>query len=277
MANINITSPGDTDIISQYPADERASRAAILDLLSGTAVWGGTSGGSATNQTLTVSNSGLALTSGLSIVFIAGFTRVGSVNFQVNALANLGARDPDGNTFTKTTTVAGRVHQIVYAGGVWRLMNPAGWMSQQEYDIRHPVGDTVLRRVTTAPEVPDGVTATWTRTTTESFLRVESGTPTTAGSASFNTGSTTLSESQIPSHTHQLVGAGEFDAGALGSSDAIAEQASLGGFDSYTLKGDSSTPTLGRSSATGGGGGHTHTVASANILARTYAVWERTA
>lgn len=98
----------------------------------------------------------------------------------------------------------------------------------------------------------------WTKSTTHDnkALRVVSGTAGSGGTVSFTTaftsrtvagtvGNTTLSTSQIPSHTHTIVG---LSSGA--------------GFGYSTTSGNNGTANTG---ATGGGGTHTHSFTGTNI------------
>lgn len=115
MADINVSSPSDTGVVANYPADERASRAAILALLSGTAFWGGTSGGSANAQTVSVSNTGLTLTAGLLVVFLAGNGSTSSTpTLQVNSLT---AKTVQG------AIVADLYHLVAYDGTDFHIVS----------------------------------------------------------------------------------------------------------------------------------------------------------
>jgi len=65
----------------------------------------------------------------------------------------------------------------------------------------------------------------------------------------------TLTEAQMPAHRH-LVANSTFNGSTLTGSNSINFTKSDGGDGNYNLVGTSSEPTLGRTSATGGGGAH---------------------
>lgn len=70
-------------------------------------------------------------------------------------------------------------------------------------------------------------------------------------------GSTTLTVDQIPSHRH-FVATNTVDGGAPSSTNSLVRQRTTAGDSDYYLEGTSGEPSLLRSSATGGGGSHTH-------------------
>lgn len=94
----------------------------------------------------------------------------------------------------------------------------------------------------------------WTKSTTHDnkALRIVSGTASSGGSVAFTTafasglsaGATTLTESQIPSHTHSAVQRGGSGTGLVGGCSV------------------SVSASLTTSGSTGGGGSHTHTLPS---------------
>lgn len=260
MADIDISNPADNAIVSTFPSNERASRAALLALTAGGLRWGGTSGGSADAQTVTVSNTGLTLTNGLLVAFIAGFTTTDAATLTVNSLTATTMALPNGTAFSTSTpgaVTAGELYFAVYDGTYFRVLNASGYQDQTSYDLERPVGFTILMRETTDPNTtkPFGVTATWTRTTSESYLRIEGTTPTTGGS---------LTSSTHSGHTH---GAGSYVASATGSSELESILDNFGSFARNSHIHD----IAGTSSS---GGSHSHTI---EPTFRSYAVWERTA
>ena len=112
-----------------------------------------------------------------------------------------------------------------------------------------PSGTLMLFQQTTAPIY-------WTKQVThnDKALRVVSGAASSGGSTSFSntlnttltSGNTTLSVSQIPSHTHTYVGPSQTKQTGLESNDAMA-----------------AGTTLNTGVGTGGGGSHNHTLALA--------------
>lgn len=151
-----------------------------------------------------------------------------------------------------TTTVSVSGAAAPTAGQVLKATGPtaAAWQTHSEF----ATGTAMLFAQTAAP-------TGWTKSTTHDnkALRVVSGTAGSGGSTAFTTvfasrtpagsvtvGGTTLTESQIPAHTHTTsaynsYGTGSYD--SAGGSSAI----------NY-VSGSSIT-----SSSTGGGGSHTHT------------------
>lgn len=110
-------------------------------------------------------------------------------------------------------------------------------------------GDWIISSVTTARTGWTEVTATYNN----KFIRISSGTALdTGGTDTHNhggaTASHTLSSAEIPAHTHSV--------------DIIAGGKGYGGASRPDGYNDSASTT----GSTGGGGGHTHTVASANNI-----------
>jgi hypothetical protein len=105
----------------------------------------------------------------------------------------------------------------------------------------------------------------WTKVTTynDAALRVVSGTPGSGGSNGFSTvmaqtvvGSTTLTASQIPSHTHQFTAGFNLGDGTSGfSASAISGNTSSGGISS-----NQAIPTQTTDGGTGGNGSHNHPI-----------------
>jgi hypothetical protein len=185
MADLDVLDPGDNDIVSQYPADARALRATILDLTSGTMFGGGTTGGSANAQTLTISNTGLTLTTGLRGSFIAGFSvSTAAPTLQINSLTAKTMKTSSGTPIFATATpgvIAGSAYDFLYDGTDILILNPSNYMHQSTYDTLYPVGQLYININVTPPVVPLGVTASWTRLTTDQFFKIASGSPTAGG------------------------------------------------------------------------------------------------
>ena len=253
IADIDVTEPEDTDLVSQFPSNERSSRAAVLDAVNGAAVWGGTSGGSANAQTCTVSLTSWDLTNKPELEFIAGFSNTTTTpTMTVNGGDTDTITNQDGDALAAGDILAGRMHRMRFDGTNWRLGNPAlGNISQAQYDQINPVGMCVLKRNETAPVVPSGITATWTRFTGQHYLRTEpAGSGGTAG-GSLNTGAG-------GDHDH---------GGATGNYAGSTANYSDGG-QSGALTGGNHTHTISSSST------HTHTI---EPTYRSFAMWERTA
>lgn len=114
MANIDVTNPADVSVIANFPVNERASRRAILDAVTGDAHWGGTSGGTANAQTVTVDLDDLALNVGLRVVFIAGFSTTSTTpTLNVNGLGAVNIVDRSGDALAADVITAASVIEVV--------------------------------------------------------------------------------------------------------------------------------------------------------------------
>lgn len=179
MADINVSSPGDTDVVSNFPADERASRAALLALLNGAATWGGTSGGTAQAQTVTISNTGVTLTAGMTIDFIAGNANTDAApTLTVNSLTAKTIVTGANGALVAGDIASGQLHTVRYDGTSFRLINPAvtGVITQAAYDKLFPLGYIQIRWDDQTPVVPSGITATWLLISdTDRYIRFNAG------------------------------------------------------------------------------------------------------
>lgn len=118
----------------------------------------------------------------------------------------------------------------------------------------------------------------WVKETNAAYhdaaLRFTTGaTATTGGAQSFGTafasktptgtvGATTLAESQIPAHSHNVIADTDstFSAGGIGAGSYVAKMVTPSGAEyRYVIQASATPPTLGIASYTGGGGSHTHT------------------
>lgn len=112
----------------------------------------------------------------------------------------------------------------------------------------------------------------WTKDTThnDKALRVVSGTASSGGAGAVSTkwtsgisiggtgGSTTLTESQIPSHYHFMFDNAE-GSGSLGAGDNVAFQRDVGdSAQNYTMTAAPADAVIGRTATAGSGQGHTH-------------------
>lgn len=206
-----------------------------------------------------------ALVSGANIKTVNGTSLLGSGNVATGDVTLAGAETLTNKTLSgatndvearsiksATTTVSVSGAAAPTAGQVLKATGPtaAAWQTHSEF----ATGTAMLFAQTAAP-------TGWTKSTTHDnkALRVVSGTAGSGGSTAFTTvfasrtpagsvtvGGTTLTESQMPAHTHTTSaynshGTGSFD--SAGGSSAV----------NY-VSGASIT-----SSSTGGGGSHTHT------------------
>lgn len=128
-----------------------------------------------------------------------------------------------------------------------------------------PAGTRMLFQQTAAP-------TGWTKDTghNDKALRIVSGTAGTGGAVAFSVafaaqtpagtvGNTTLTENQIPAHTHFLAASSSDSGGILTASNQIEMDYSVGSSPDYLLKGVATAATIGKSGSTGGGAAHNHT------------------
>jgi len=142
-----------------------------------------------------------------------------------------------------------------------------------------PSGTKMLFAQTSAP-------TGWTKLTSndDAALRVVSGTASSGGTVGFTTafaaktvsgttGSTSLSESQIPAHYHLAATNIKVSSGNVapfGSSTYLARETDIGGDTEYNLQATSSAPDSLRTSSVGSGSGHDHTFSGSLNLAVKY-------
>lgn len=104
----------------------------VADLIDGVyASWGGTSGGSANAQTITVAPSITAHTTGQVVGFIAGFSNTTTTpTINVNSIAATTVKFLSGKALVPGAIQSGRLHRILWDGTNWILLNPyTGWQS----------------------------------------------------------------------------------------------------------------------------------------------------
>jgi hypothetical protein len=180
----------------------------------------------------------LALTSGLRVSFIAGYANTSDTLLTVNALAAKAIVDRTGVALFNGAIQAGRIHEVVYNGTYFMLLDAAYGVAQTLYDLLTPIGTIRFCNNDTAPVVPPGLTATWTEITSSAtfgqVFSIKTGktTGTSEGSAT----------AALPNHIHSpgnmsvtvTAGATDVAAGSLGS------RASPGIYD---VNGNTGNPT----------------------------------
>jgi hypothetical protein len=260
MANVNVSSPADADIVSQYPANERASREAIRDLTNGVAWWGGTSGGTANAHTVTISNTGISYFSGLRVAFIVGTTNTSdtAVTLNVNGLGAEQVKLRTGGTIRPGSLTSGMLVEVMYVGSSFRILaGDDDVVSQSSYDrnAHTCVGSVILRRVANDPnsDLPNGITATWEELAGGYYLRNTTGSPTT------NTGDNTETGSG-GNHNHT----GSLTSGAPSATTLVES----GGPTTVASNSHTHTVTIGNS------GTHTHDI---DLSYHSFRLWVRTA
>lgn len=141
------------------------------------------------------------------------------------SVTSTGITFPDATTQTTAATSAFAAGTVVL---FFQASAPTGWTKAATYD------DYDLRLTTGTGGTVGGTTAYST------VFANQTPTITTSG---LSAGATTLTTTQMPSHTHTFAG---FSADSFGSS--------------YPILSDSNNRTSTPSNSTGGGGSHTHTV-----------------
>jgi len=119
--NLNI---GNFKLTSLGSATARTDAITAAQVQDSTVMWGGTSGGSANTQTLTLTPALTAYAAGQTFRFVAGFTNTGATTLNVNSLGAKNIYDPT----TKTTLIAGEImtgaiYSVTYDGTQFLLTN----------------------------------------------------------------------------------------------------------------------------------------------------------
>lgn len=86
--------------------------------------WGGTSGGTANAQTVTMSPAPSSLYTGMRIKFIVGTLNTGATTLNPNGLGATAIKAPDGDALIGGELPAGHVADVVYNGTNFLLLNP---------------------------------------------------------------------------------------------------------------------------------------------------------
>jgi len=151
--------------------------------------------------------------------------------------------------------------------GVAEAANAAqvgGLTLQALYDLEYPIGEGMKITLSNTPPTPwTGVTATWTRVGDNKFPKLSDGvlSPGDEFSGETETGSTVLTEADLPSHEHKIFTNDNTAADTPpGASSSVARQLNGSGDRDYLMSvGTSSPASLGVTSSVGSGAGHTHT------------------
>ena len=113
----------------------RTDSAALGQLQDQATTWGGTSGGSANAQTISLTPAITAYVSGMTIRFKAGFTNTGSVTLNVNSVGAVTITKLDGRTLSTGEIVASQLIQVVYDGTNFVLVNKANVSKIGDYIV----------------------------------------------------------------------------------------------------------------------------------------------
>lgn len=151
--------------------------ASLGQVQAGAFIWGGTSTGSANSQTISISPSPSAYAAGQCFRFVAGYTNTGAATLQVNSLGTKNVYGVDTGTNLGVGCIrAGTVHEVVYDGTNFILLNPSKaqstftpsigqgspvsmTVSQAEYSIDGPFVEVQVSVTATAAGAAAAITA----------------------------------------------------------------------------------------------------------------------
>lgn len=120
MGGFTHTNVGNATARTNYPAAGQVQ--------DSTLVWGGTSGGSANAQTISVTPAVTALVAGQAFRFLAGFTNTGAATLTLNATAATAIRKPGTGgpaALSGNEIISGNTYDVVYDGTYFILVNQA--------------------------------------------------------------------------------------------------------------------------------------------------------
>lgn len=110
------TGVGNGTARTQYPS--------IGQIQDGGVVWGGTSGGSANAQTISLSPAITAYAAGQTFAFIAGFTNTDTCTLNVNSVGAITLKR-NGQALGGGEVMAGQVVVVAYDGSSFAMLNPS--------------------------------------------------------------------------------------------------------------------------------------------------------
>ena len=126
-AGTALLSVNSTGSLAAASATTRAQAPTLGQVQDSTALWGGTSGGTANAQTLTLSPAITAYVAGQTFRFIAGFTNTNNVTLNINGVGVKALL----SSSTGLNLVPGQISSnlivdVVYDGTQFQMINPAG-------------------------------------------------------------------------------------------------------------------------------------------------------
>lgn len=104
-------------------ATARTEYTSLGQIQDKTGIWGGTTGGGATNYTLTLSPAIPAYVAGQSIKFIPNVTNVGAATLNINGLGAVVVYRPDGTNLSAGDLLNTGLYEITYTGSSFTLTN----------------------------------------------------------------------------------------------------------------------------------------------------------
>ena len=116
-------------------ATARDSYATLGQAQDGTAIWGGTSGGTANAQTLTLSPPITAYAAGQRFRFVAGFTNTAATTLNVNGVGAVSiVLSTTGGALTNSYIEAGSTYEVLHNGTNFRLLGDPALIKRGDYD-----------------------------------------------------------------------------------------------------------------------------------------------
>jgi hypothetical protein len=206
--------------------------------------------------TVTLSPAPSAYTTGMKLTVKAAATNTGGMTINVNSLGSKTITDQSGAALGAGDVQSGGVYDLAYDGTNFQLLGGGGGGGS------FASGTSMLFRQTSAP-------SGWTKQTAAGFsdaaFRCVTGTVTTGGADAFSThfgtgkatASHTLTEAQIPSHTHSLTFPTSTYFGFNNTSETPGPN---GAAENYI---DGTFPSA--TGSAGSGSGHTHDLNNFNI------------
>lgn len=116
---------GSNKIINLASGTAATDAANISQIQKGAVLWGGTSGGSADAQTLTLSPAITEYTNGMRFAFVAGYTNVSTTpTLNINGIGAITVKNTDSTALISADIVTGIVHDVIYYNSNFYLQNP---------------------------------------------------------------------------------------------------------------------------------------------------------
>lgn len=250
---------GNNRLSNLATSSNRTAAATTGQLQDNTFNWGGTTTGSGSAYTVTLTPlfTGSTYRNGQQIRAIfhtANTTTTPTFNAGTAGAKTMVHRN--GSALRASDIQGGTRYTLEFDGTNWRVLDAGGYMEQRTYNVIYPVGITRLFGSTTDPnsDLPVGVSATWALEAIDSlYLRATTGAPLQGGGS--------LTTSGESGHVHGF--SGTTDGNSAGT---VVESGAPSG-----VAASPHTHTF--SGTTGGSSGHTHTMLPPFV---TYRLWRRT-
>lgn len=148
-----ITKDGQTTVTANIPMSSfkhtglangstRTDSTALGQIQDQAVTWGGTSGGSANAQTITLSPAITGYVSGMTVRFKAGFTNTGSATLNVNSVGAVTITKLDGRALSTGEIIANQIIEVTYDGTNFLLTNKANVIKLGDFIVPNVSGTT---------------------------------------------------------------------------------------------------------------------------------------